>query len=90
MPKLFIIKLKEFQLNFFLKKKIKLYKKLTESSRVNIDCPKKKIGLLYICLLKQIYEKLIKNLKKKLEKIRVFPFKNIKILLILLPKFLIG
>jgi hypothetical protein len=35
-PKLLTIKLKAFQLNFFLKKFIKLHKKLVESSLLNI------------------------------------------------------
>src|SRR5206468_2458386 len=89
-PKLLIIKLKTFQLNFFLKKFIKLHKKLVESSLLNRVCPPKTIGKLYNFILKFIYEKLKKDLKKNVEIIRVFPFKKFKNLIILLPKFLIG
>lgn len=89
-PKLFIIKLKEYQLNFFLKKEKKLFKKLIESSLFNIPKPKKNIGLLYKNIFKLIKEKLKKDLKKNIEKIRIFPFKKFKNFNILFPKFLRG
>jgi len=48
------------------------------------------MGLLYNIILKFIKEKLKKDLKKNIEKIRILPFKKFKNFIILFPKFLIG